>query len=479
MLLRLPSALPSVIDWDESIYLIVADQWSQGHLPYTMVWDHKPLGVYVLFRTAFAAFGRSVVSVRILHTVFVFFGALFLYLLANLTLRSRKVSVVPAIAYPALSLMLGGTAANTELFFVALNLAGAWLLLRMHMSEMQDAAAWLHAIAAGFLFGFALQVKYLAVFESALFIGLFLFLELQRKQTAARRPTPILLAVTITVLTSLPTVAAFVYYAFSGYGGEFVEANFLANLRYLKGIPVRVMLQDLCNTLIEWFYTAGPALLAWGLVKFCDASAASARTPTGKIECLILLWLVVGFIEASLTRKFFPHYFLPTIAPVCLLIACTVRRLNIDARPLGVAVVCGVLIAGIPVVKIGCRDYVEWIRQYLSGTDHSRMIAKHLRNVLQTGDAIYVTNDQPVLYFLTGAEIPTRFIHPAWIIDPYYSQYAGVNYQTEFQKILARSPRCIVIRPSQNPRIEEFRLLMGHEYSLTKEVNSVEILCRR
>jgi len=116
--LRLPTIPRSVIDWDESVYLLMADQWSHGHLPYTAVWDHKPVGAYALFRMGFALFGRSVLSARLLVTVFVFLGAWLLYAIAALLLDSRRAAAVAAIAYPAFSLRFGGTAANTELFFV-------------------------------------------------------------------------------------------------------------------------------------------------------------------------------------------------------------------------------------------------------------------------------------------------------------------------------------------------------------------------
>ena len=127
--LRAPTLQRSVIDWDESLYVIMADQWARGHGPYTTVWDHKPIGVYFIFRLALA-FWRSVASLRIVCTVFIFLGALLIRELARALRGDDKAGLVAAVCYPAMSLALDGTAANTEHFFMPFTLLGAWVLLR-------------------------------------------------------------------------------------------------------------------------------------------------------------------------------------------------------------------------------------------------------------------------------------------------------------------------------------------------------------
>ena len=48
-LLRLPSSFNVVIDWDESVYFIVAQDILDGGLPYKTSWDHKGPILYFLF----------------------------------------------------------------------------------------------------------------------------------------------------------------------------------------------------------------------------------------------------------------------------------------------------------------------------------------------------------------------------------------------------------------------------------------------
>ena len=60
VLSRAPSFVMSVTDWDESLYVIMAGQWRAGHLPYTAVWDNKPIGIYAIFALFQSVFGDRI-----------------------------------------------------------------------------------------------------------------------------------------------------------------------------------------------------------------------------------------------------------------------------------------------------------------------------------------------------------------------------------------------------------------------------------
>ena len=64
-LVRFPSFSQSAIGPDEGLYLLIAKKFTEGHLPYTVVWDNKPIGIYVLFSLALILLGNSVISIRI------------------------------------------------------------------------------------------------------------------------------------------------------------------------------------------------------------------------------------------------------------------------------------------------------------------------------------------------------------------------------------------------------------------------------
>src|SRR5271168_4541488 len=68
---RIPVLSRSVLDWDESLYFIMAQQWRLGHLPYTTVWDNKPIGIYAVFALFQAVFGDRIFAIRFATIVFV------------------------------------------------------------------------------------------------------------------------------------------------------------------------------------------------------------------------------------------------------------------------------------------------------------------------------------------------------------------------------------------------------------------------
>ena len=67
--LRISSFFQSVINWDESLYLLMASSILDGHIPYSVVWDIKPPGIYVLFSLAQILFGHSISSIRIITCI--------------------------------------------------------------------------------------------------------------------------------------------------------------------------------------------------------------------------------------------------------------------------------------------------------------------------------------------------------------------------------------------------------------------------
>jgi 4-amino-4-deoxy-L-arabinose transferase-like glycosyltransferase len=139
----------SVVDWDESLYILMADQWGDGHLPYTTVWYHKPVGVYAIVHLAMTLFGRSVLASRIATTLFVFLAALMIRRITSRLASSEGAGLAAGFVYPAFTLLLGGAASNTEHYFIALILAGGLTLLRGYQSASLERVRLLHVGSAG------------------------------------------------------------------------------------------------------------------------------------------------------------------------------------------------------------------------------------------------------------------------------------------------------------------------------------------
>ena len=105
-LTRLPAFALSVVDWDESLYFIMAEQWRAGHLPYTAVWDNKPIGIYTVFAAFQTLLGDSPVSMRVAGVLAIAAAAVLIYRIGRHLLRDL----------PPLTAELSGALAGAALY---------------------------------------------------------------------------------------------------------------------------------------------------------------------------------------------------------------------------------------------------------------------------------------------------------------------------------------------------------------------------
>src|SRR5438105_81804 len=52
LVLRAFSYTSAGLDWDESLYIVIAQRWLQGGVPYLAIWDQHPMGLPALFAAA-------------------------------------------------------------------------------------------------------------------------------------------------------------------------------------------------------------------------------------------------------------------------------------------------------------------------------------------------------------------------------------------------------------------------------------------
>jgi len=478
-LLRAPTFLRSVIDGDESLYVLVADRWGHGCLPYIAVWDHKPPGVYVLFLMAFGALGHSLIAIRILASAFVFGAAVLIYGIGYVATGERPVALVAAAAYPAFSILWRGTAANVEHFFIVFDLAAALVLTVIHVRRPTGAQRWWRVLAAGLCFGLALQLKYIAIFEIAFFFVLYAFREWQILPAASRGRLLGELAAMI-AMAIVPTAAAAAYFLAFGQLGEFVDANFFANVRH--AVPHRSMETVISGVLSlgRWLAESGPLWVA-PVFLFLRRPTVPGCSPIGsrRVALVLAAWVLVGLVEAASTSRFYAHYFLVTLPPLCLLAGEAWRWGGSIRRSLGHPVVWAMVLCAFPVTFISILDYREWIAERLSGmADEPARVASYIRPRLRPGESIYVVDSEPIIYFLADAQLPTRYAFPPFLMDEHFSAVARVDYKREFESILRQEPRCIVLQNPGRPRARELRAMLGSEYGQNRAFDTIDVICR-
>jgi hypothetical protein len=141
---------------------------------------------------------------------------------------------------------------------------------------------------------------------------------------------------------------------------------------------------------------------------------------------------IAGFLVFG---NWFDHYILPLLMPLSVLAALafdvTRRRRTAMALVIGLGLTSGYSRAGYDLVGLGNARTMAGL---------SAQIAPHLG----TG-CLYVSDDLSILYYLTRACLPTRFIFPDHLGLRRYDRALGVDQVGEMRRVLASRPTVIVL----------------------------------
>ena len=77
--IRFPFFFRDYVDRDESTFIIMAQSWVDGHLPYTHLWDLKPPVTFLFFALVIKVFGKSFMAIRFFGVILVALTGLFTY----------------------------------------------------------------------------------------------------------------------------------------------------------------------------------------------------------------------------------------------------------------------------------------------------------------------------------------------------------------------------------------------------------------
>jgi 4-amino-4-deoxy-L-arabinose transferase-like glycosyltransferase len=480
--LRSFAFLQAVFDTDEGLYMVQAREWLRGGWPIVAVWDMHPIGAPAMIATAFLVFGQSVETVRLLGVLCVAATAWALHVAARVGGAPWPVRLGAGMIYIAFSLRLGGVATNTEILFapfvvlamaVGVGATNGALALREPPRSRQ-------LLLMGLSMGCAFAVKPVVTPEGCLAFALLTFPALFTRLLSPGRF--LLWAIIYALLVLTPTGLFGLAYAVRGEFMAFVDGSFLAPLRYSLG---RLPLAEAVR-----FSAVAALILIWPLLLAGLATARWAGRPgaAGRLTRIGLLWFACASIAVVGPGFFFQHYFLMWLPPLSLLAALGAWRFARLARAGGQTLAFGLTIAAV-VVHSWLGAFVPRLDRGIGIAlpDPVEEVAAAVRQELAPGETIFVANYHPVVYFLTGAEVPTRFIFPAHLTGAFH-RLTGIDTDEEVRRILGTGPRFIVVdrgwwwgmRPEAAALIET-ALTEGYELAeaVTEERGPVEVWRRR
>jgi 4-amino-4-deoxy-L-arabinose transferase-like glycosyltransferase len=432
---------PSVINPDESIFSLAAREVLAGHLPYTTMFDNKPVGSTLMLASTFALFGQTVLVTRLVGAACVWASGMLVAALVRFASFSRMEALIAGIIHIsfASAIGLGGQATLTETMLLPFTALAALL-----MQHLLQAASWrmrlLLSAAAGLACGIAVLVKIVPILPGLAIAGTTLLLA-WRRHGASLAHAAVLLAL-FGVMALAPMVVTAGVYAANGVFGEFWWSNFGFAGAYAATHPKLAVVALRLGTAID---TIWPLLLLTSVAMFDAAIAWRRRLPLDDLLLVALAWLAAELVSTAISLQFFPHYFLTAVPPLTVLAAFGIRAF---ARWTGAgavwrtALVLGGLIALVAVE----RTQVDMMRSRQDAPDVALQVAAAIREQAGPAPTLFVTNYKlSGIYLLTRSPLPpTRFPIPAHLFSG-QSRMTGGNPRVEVARVLASRPEFIVL----------------------------------
>ncbi len=398
---RLPILHRSVLDWDESLYFLMAQAWLHGHLPYTTIWDNKPPGIYAIF----AFFQALIPGVEAIRIAAVICTSILAWAVSAVT---QALSDCPRASWAAGGLMILGLLSNDGLSSNAEPFMDCFTILAI-LAVLRDSPSWV----AGALLGCGFMVKYVCAVEILVVLALLWY-----RRRSVRSILEGLAA------AALPLITVTMLYFFSGKLSLWWECGIASNFRRAE-VP----------------YVPGAILAAarqqcerWGTLYLSASWAALRAKPKDTPVWFLPAWLIATLIGAAGAKSFYDHYFLEVLPPLCvgsgLLLARFERRWSFQLAVFA-------LLASLP-FKAGSLALSQ-----ASGPDPQRIAARELR--LAKAKSLYVFDSQPILYALTNLSAPTYYVFPSELVGNTLAKVAGVDPVKEVRRILQKKPQYIAL----------------------------------
>ncbi len=400
VVLHLPLFARPFYNADEAIYSSVASRLVSGETLYTGAVDHKPPAMYLTYAAVFRVFGRnSIQAVHALCVLWVLATALLVGAIARRRAGEPAGTVAALLygAYTMASIPKWFIAANTELFVMLPATAGVLLALARPASALACGLA-------GALVSVGATYKVQGIFA---LVPVAYAIVCERE---AAWPAP------YRVVSALPRLGALAAGALAPWAlcalwlhraGALQAARFWA-FGYASQYAVSIDLLDALGRL-----AARGGFFCYTLPWLPIGAAIEARNLRGRDDrdgVALVVWLGAGALAVSLGGRFYQHYFIQLLPPLCALAAPPlVRGWRAATGPARLALA---ILAGAP--PLAFFAFSPWNDWYLSIDPKEprtyEAVAAHLRAHTSSDARVFVWGNTPEIYLLSDRVPATRFV---------------------------------------------------------------------
>lgn len=452
--LRILSFFPSVINHDESTYIVISDALLRGQIYWVDVIDTKPIGIFLVFLLLQKVFGSSIFVLRLITTLIVGSTAYMLYRgkrnLGSTGSAARASGVI--FLFMCSIFTFYGISPNTETFFVALTAAAFWVLSG-HLTFWRT-------VGAGLLLGLGFVIKYVVLFD-AIALGMLLLAQGARAQIIRAR----ILGYGLGLALPFGLVAG--YYTQMGQLDTFLFYTFELSSRY----PESAAWSDYLVATLDFFLRFFPVtiLLLASLVRF----------PLFPGKWLGIVWSTLVLFIVLLPGTFYGHYFIQLMLPVSLLAGEAFgpyqdrlpRWLRWFFKPIPGAVFLIVLVL--------LNGFFQK-KDFLDRPDYPRQIAAYIAPRLEPDETVYLANISHIAYHLLERTSPIRYVHPSLFWSDKHIRALEIDVAVELERLLEADPAFIVFKDDK--RIADRTAFMNYVeqyFTKVKEIDKIDIYARK
>lgn len=411
-----------VVHVDEEFYLLVAQRWDAGALPFVDIWDRKPIGLFVLYRLFLLLPGDPVRIYQMVGVLATAGTALMVQRLAREIAPAASAwlaGVVYLFAMPAFSCSFGQAPVFYNLLMIS---AAAMMVEAWRRIESRDLL--LHGCRIMLLVGLALQIKYSVLFEGVAF-GLMLLARGWADVWNWRKLT-LAAGVWITVALS-PTLLALGWYAAIGHASEFIQANFIS-------ICLRMP-----DGMVSWYrlFWQMVALSPFWLAILVAPRVMTMPAPRDPASLVILrAWAIAAIGGYLVFGTWYDHYVAPLLPVLCILSAPVLARPAPAERWFGRFLLLTSCLGGLTVMAIQFKNH--------GNAEQFQQMTGLIRQEMH-GGCFYQFDGEPALYRSVGACIPTRYAFSTHLNTWTEAPAIGTDPAREVARIMMTRPDVVLI----------------------------------
>ena len=400
----------SVIDHDESTYIVGADELLRGEVYLRDVIDTKPVGIFWLYAVFIWLTGGSIVLLRLVAAAFIALGA---WLICGVVRRATDRLAGGVLAGTLYILLCSvftdyGMSPNTELYFNVFTIAAVALTV------VAERKRW---GLAGLLLGIGCTIKPFVAAE-ALAIGLYLVWFYRREPLRMIGRGLLLVAGFV-----LPVAGVAVYFAANGLLTELWFYTVEVGGAYPVDLPWPLRLKYMGDYLLRY-----SPLLLWGAVAQVQAQLGTRERTW--LRYLALQATLVAIV-IMLPGKRFGHYQIQLHPVVAMYVGTCVGIYYEDfLRRAQVAWVAGVL-----ALALGFGH----ARYYAGKEDQSRLIADQLREVIRPDETFFGVNGFQIVYHLLDRPVPVPYVHGSLLYLDHHIAAFGIDVAANGRRLIEDS----------------------------------------